>query len=475
MRKIRFEQASIGAKHRLGTNFWVQSCRAFSEKLAVPMPFVSKFWAVALLVCASFEAKAQPGVAPFVIPFLDEPPRVDGSPDDWDMTAAPAWQVAGQQPKYRNTACARLGFDEDNLYGVFAVEDGNLIEIETSPGTPRLHLNDGVELYLDTRADSRQTMDGNDFQILMDVRGRTVVLRGGDKYQLVTLESRVPKDTVTQVFSIRTAAQQRGTVNDTTDRDAGFSVEFSIPWAALGIRPRDGLPLRLDLCLNDNDTLMDFRPVPEGVVIQPLSFQSITGSVDFGFPDTWLAARLIGQAGWLHRLERRAGRHGLALIFVGAFVLLPGLGWLAWRNFRLGQQVKSRADLPQNMAALVAPSEAETLPPNEPTTVGPNWPLVLAARKIVEENMEEDLTPSVLAGRLFVSLRQLQRVFRDELGTTPNQFIASLKMEQALALLRSGQSNVTEAAFAVGFSDPSYFSKVFKKYHGVPPREVARA
>lgn len=438
----------------------------------------SSIWAAIFMAFAPpFFAQSQPNAQSVAIHFLDDAPKIDGALDDWDMTAAATWRIEQQAPKYRNTAQAQLGYDEDHLYGAFHVADANLVEIETASGTPRLHLNDGVELYLDSRADSRKTMDGNDFQILMDLRGRVVVLRGGDKYQLMVHESLVPKDTMTQLFSIRTAAQQRGSVNDTSDHDAGFSVEFAIPWATLGLRPREGLPLRLDFCNTDNDTLTDFRPIPEGVILPPFSFQSITGETDFGFPDRWLPATLTGRASWLHRLERRAGRHGLALIFFGTFVLLPGLGWLAWRNFRLSQQVRARTDLQENLLALVAapaPNEGDEAPAAAPAPSSANWPLILSARQIVQEKMDEDLTPSALASLLFISLRQLQRVFRDELDTTPNHFIASLKMEHARELLQTGQANVTETAFAVGFADPSYFSKVFKKYHGASPREVAR-
>lgn len=411
----------------------------------------------------------------FPIHFINQAPTLDGYTDDWAMPRTATWQIQKQQPRYRNTAHARLGFDEENLYGAFEIEDKNLVEIETEPGNPRLYLNDGLEIYLDTRADSRRTMDANDFQIIIDLRGRVAVLRGGDKFQTLVKKSRVPKDTVTQIFSIQTACRQRGSVNDTTDLDTGFSIEFGIPWATLGISPHEGLQLHLDLCLNDNDTLTDFRSIPEGVEVPQFSYQSITGGSDFGFPDRWLAASLVGKASGWHRVERAAGRQTSGLLFFLGFVLLPIFLAMAWRNFQLSRAVRARSNLQKNMLHLLAPpptTAAEPLPQFFEKKDSPNWQLVLAARTIVREKLADDISPSLLASRLFVSLRQLQRIFREELDMTPNQFILSMKMEQALVLLRAGGMNVSEAAFMVGFSDPAYFSKVFKKFHGLPPSEV---
>jgi AraC-like DNA-binding protein len=44
-------------------------------------------------------------------------------------------------------------------------------------------------------------------------------------------------------------------------------------------------------------------------------------------------------------------------------------------------------------------------------------------------------------------------------------------MERAAAMLREGKQNVSEVAWALGFTDPAYFSKVFKKYFGRSPKE----
>lgn len=57
------------------------------------------------------------------------------------------------------------------------------------------------------------------------------------------------------------------------------------------------------------------------------------------------------------------------------------------------------------------------------------------------------------------------------LGTTPAAFLRQLRMEHAQAMLREGGHSVAEISYAVGFNDPHYFSKVFRKETGMTPTE----
>ena len=70
---------------------------------------------------------------------------------------------------------------------------------------------------------------------------------------------------------------------------------------------------------------------------------------------------------------------------------------------------------------------------------------------------------------MFTGLRQLQRIFKEELHITPNAFIAAVKMEEAARRLAVGDASVTEVAYALGFTDPTYFARVFKKHFDCSP------
>lgn len=69
----------------------------------------------------------------------------------------------------------------------------------------------------------------------------------------------------------------------------------------------------------------------------------------------------------------------------------------------------------------------------------------------------------------------LCRLFRQEMNTTPHKYLANLRLEAAASMLRQGAGrSVTEIARACGYSDPLYFSRVFKKRYGVSPREYGK-
>ena len=65
-----------------------------------------------------------------------------------------------------------------------------------------------------------------------------------------------------------------------------------------------------------------------------------------------------------------------------------------------------------------------------------------------------------------MSHASLYRKFKGLLGKTPLEFIQQYRLKQSMELLVSGKYNVNEVAYLVGFSDPKYFSTVFKKYFG---------
>lgn len=65
----------------------------------------------------------------------------------------------------------------------------------------------------------------------------------------------------------------------------------------------------------------------------------------------------------------------------------------------------------------------------------------------------------------------LSRMFKKATGWSPAQYVLKLRMERAAQLLREPLS-VTQIAASVGFSDPLYFSKQFKKWHGHSPSEL---
>lgn len=82
---------------------------------------------------------------------------------------------------------------------------------------------------------------------------------------------------------------------------------------------------------------------------------------------------------------------------------------------------------------------------------------------------EQDFNVERLAEEVGISRAQLHRKMKEITGVTTSDFIRNLRLEQGAKLLREGNVNVTQVAFAVGFNNQTHFSSVFKKHFGVSP------
>lgn len=72
-----------------------------------------------------------------------------------------------------------------------------------------------------------------------------------------------------------------------------------------------------------------------------------------------------------------------------------------------------------------------------------------------------------------ISRSSIQRKFKQHLGVPPKQYLNRLRMTKALDMLADG-SSVTDVAYACGFEDVKYFSRVFKRSFGCAPSNVVK-
>ncbi len=88
----------------------------------------------------------------------------------------------------------------------------------------------------------------------------------------------------------------------------------------------------------------------------------------------------------------------------------------------------------------------------------------------MERSIEQPLLPDQLAAEAGISKRQLERLFRRWLETTPARYYMELRLNLARTLLSQTGQSVTEIALACGFTSPGHFSERFRASVGVSPR-----
>lgn len=90
------------------------------------------------------------------------------------------------------------------------------------------------------------------------------------------------------------------------------------------------------------------------------------------------------------------------------------------------------------------------------------------------ENFRQNLTIGGLAKKASLSRSRFHATFKETLGESPVLYIRRLKLQEASVLLLGTNKSIAEIADEVGLEDPFYFSRIFKNYHGVSPREYRR-
>ena len=92
----------------------------------------------------------------------------------------------------------------------------------------------------------------------------------------------------------------------------------------------------------------------------------------------------------------------------------------------------------------------------------------------MEDNLEAPLSPTQLARRAGISVRQLERLIRQTLGDTPTGYYRKLRLQAARNHLFYGEMPIREIAEATGFLSLSVFSRTFKAHFGLAPSEFRR-
>lgn len=94
---------------------------------------------------------------------------------------------------------------------------------------------------------------------------------------------------------------------------------------------------------------------------------------------------------------------------------------------------------------------------------------VSRALLIMEQNLSEPLPISTIADQIGVGVRQLERVFADQLKSSPHETYLTLRLRHGSWMLKNDVISSTQIAAELGFSDASHFGRSFKSLYGVTP------
>ncbi|MAS36288.1 MAG: ATPase [Anaerolineaceae bacterium] len=100
---------------------------------------------------------------------------------------------------------------------------------------------------------------------------------------------------------------------------------------------------------------------------------------------------------------------------------------------------------------------------------------VRLAMGYIHQNFAETISRKDVAGHVGISEDHLTFCFRQELGTSPITYLQRYRINQAKNLLKDSQQTITEIALNVGFSDSSYFSRLFHRETGMSPEVFRRS
>ncbi len=349
-------------------------------------------------------------------------------------------------PKSKNKVSVYYYWNKNYLNIAFKVMDKHLhANVPFYEKYPKIYLNDGIEFYIDTKNDSKNKMDINDYQFLVDIKGQSLVYRG-DRKLMKQDTLAVPKDFGQNVMF-------KSAVNVL---DSGYIVEMAIPFASIGIEAVENYSIKIDLCNNDLDHEIPSSAAYDDRYALAWSF-NCNGQCDFGYPEYWRVIKLKGHPSIL---ERTIDNYKGFWFFSLNISILLSLGIISFLILRMIKLQKMPKALEVHIEKTMT-SEIET----------ENQKLLNKAKQYILDMKNEPINSEELSKVLGISLRKFQRITREEMNCTPTNYIYIIKLSLAAEFINKGLGNVSQAAYEFGFSDPAYFSKLFKKHYGVSPKE----
>ncbi len=121
------------------------------------------------------------------------------------------------------------------------------------------------------------------------------------------------------------------------------------------------------------------------------------------------------------------------------------------------------------------PREGDSAQPQPPNTIAVRDGRVRRAMLLMEQNLSVPPPVEWLAAAVALSKRQLERLFRRELGASLQEFGRDLRLSYAVWLMAHAPARISDVAAQCGFSDGAHFSRLFRAAFGLSPVAAQRA
>lgn len=97
--------------------------------------------------------------------------------------------------------------------------------------------------------------------------------------------------------------------------------------------------------------------------------------------------------------------------------------------------------------------------------------MISKALSYINDNFQNNISLKDVAEELNISYHYFSKFFKDTFGKNFSDYLTELRIEKSKELLRDRTSSVKEICYSIGYNDPNYFSKIFRKITGMTPTE----
>lgn len=161
-------------------------------------------------------------------------------------------------------------------------------------------------------------------------------------------------------------------------------------------------------------------------------------------------------------------RHGAEYVrSEGVWFDLPGMAMHERALFGAGRDV-------QRFRAACLAWASESVAQLRKRGLRPKHPAVQRCVAWMEQNPSQEVSVSGCARDLGMTPNYLSALFAREMGVTATEYLKRLRFERVRQLMQDPRKSLKQIAAACGFSDPLYFSRVFRQTYGMPPSEYRR-